>query len=133
MDFPRKVYAIQHNVTKRIYIGSSRKVKDRYMNHMYRLRSGKHHIEDMQDDFIKYGEDFSLFILDEITEFEDRFKEYEWMDKYKTYCRGIGYNYKDYIGIKHINKNRVQIKEGLPEPMRGESYEGEGSGSALRS
>ena len=36
MDFPRKVYAIQHNVTERIYIGSSRKVKDRYMNHMYR-------------------------------------------------------------------------------------------------
>ena len=119
MKLPRKVYAIQHNTTKRIYIGSSVDVEARYMNHMYQLRAGKHIVEDMQDDFINYGEDYSLFILDEITEHEDRFKEYEWMEKYKSHCRGIGYNYKDHTGIQHINKNRVQIKEGLPEPMAG--------------
>ena len=32
------------------------------------LRNGKHSVEDMQDDFIKYGEDYSFFILDEIQE-----------------------------------------------------------------
>ena len=77
MKLPRKVYAIQHNTTKRIYIGSSVDVEARYMNHMYQLRAGKHIVEDMQDDFINYGEDYSLFILYEITEHKDRFKEYE--------------------------------------------------------
>ncbi len=117
MKLPRTIYAIQHNVTKRIYIGSSADVNSRYMSHMYKLRSGKHHIEDMQDDFIKYGEDYSLFILGEIINYEDRFKECEWMEKYKSFVRGIGYNYKDHVSMQHISKNALPIKEGLPEPL----------------
>lgn len=96
MVVPRKVYAIQHNVTKRIYIGSSKDAQKRYLNHMYRLRQGKHHIEDMQKDFDEYGENYSLFILDDIQEFAERGKEYEWMHRLNTFTRGIGYNYKDH-------------------------------------
>ena len=115
MDFPRRIYAIQHNATKRIYIGSSKNVNDRYMNHIYRLRSGKHHIEDMQEDFNEYGEDFSLFILDEIKTYAERKKEYEWMRKYNSFKRGIGYNYKDHEKEILCLKNTPPYKNGVPE------------------
>ena len=42
----------------------------------------------MQKDFDDFGEDFSLFILDEINSYADRIKEYEWMKKYQSHIRG---------------------------------------------
>ncbi len=114
MEFPRKIYAIQHNVTKRMYIGSTKNVDSRYLNHIYKLRAGKHPVEDMQEDFIKYGEDYSLFVLEEITEYQDRMREFEWMHKYNTITRGIGYNYKDQGREAVCLKNTPPYKEGKP-------------------
>lgn len=114
MDFPRKVYAIQHNVTKRIYIGSSKNVEERYWSHIYALRNGKHPVEDMYSDFVAYGEDFSVFVLDEIKKYEDKGKEYEWMEKYNSHIQGIGYNYKDRVFHAKKERNVVPIKPGLP-------------------
>lgn len=54
MKLPRIIYAIQHNVTKRIYVGSSANVENRYWNHMNNLRNHKHNIEDMQSDYDNY-------------------------------------------------------------------------------
>ena len=95
MKMPRKVYAIQHNVTKKIYIGSSYDPKKRYSAHISNLKNGKHPVEDMQKDFDEYGEDFSFSIIDEITKYDERNREYEWMQKHQSNIRGIGYNYKD--------------------------------------
>lgn len=117
MIYPRTIYAIKHNVTKRMYIGSSKDVKTRYQSHIHRLRSGKHPIEDMQEDFSKYGEDFSVYILEEVTINDDRKNEYKWMRKYNTFTRGVGYNYKDKEReILHL-KNSVPLKAGLPDPF----------------
>lgn len=115
MDKIRKVYAIQHNVTKRIYIGSTTNVDTRYLAHIGALRAGKHKVEDMQADFNEYGEDYSLFVLDEINEFADRIKEYEWMDRYDTFTRGVGYNYKDHAKKSRIINNTPPYKDGLPD------------------
>ena len=60
--FPRTVYAIQHNITKRIYVGSSNDIESRYWSHMSALSNHRHNVEDMQSDFDKYGENYSLFI-----------------------------------------------------------------------
>ena len=49
----------------------------------------------MQNDYDTYGECFSVTILDKISRYEDRVKEYEWIFKLKTYDRNFGYNYKD--------------------------------------
>ena len=113
MDRPRYVYAIQHNVSKRIYIGSSREVQTRYRNHMYMLRAGKHRVPDMQRDFDEYGEDYSLFILEELTSHRDRGKEYEWMLKYQSHIRGKGYNYMDRAAATY--DKRLPLKAGKPE------------------
>lgn len=114
MEFPRTIYAIQHNETKRIYIGSTKNVETRYQSHIGALRRGKHTVEDMQEDFDKYGENYSLFILEEIKEFKDKIKEYEWMRKYKTMERSTGYNYKDKASAMRFLQNYPPYAEGLP-------------------
>ena len=118
MIIPRTIYAIQHNVTKKIYIGSTKDVKKRYFSHIYNLRAGQHAIEDMQDDFIEYGEDYSVYELETITDFADRGKEYDWMRKYSTHIRGIGYNYKDKAAKPKPKELQFSIKKGLPEVCR---------------
>ena len=95
MRFPRKVYAIRHNVTNRVYIGSSCHVDKRFNEHLTALRSHRHTVEDMQADFDEYGDDFTLTIVDHIATIADKNKEYEWMQKNQSYIRGVGYNYND--------------------------------------
>lgn len=114
--FPRKIYAIQHNKTKRMYIGSSKDVQSRYKAHIYKLKAGKHPVEDMQSDYDEYGENYSVFILEEITERSERYKEYEWMLKYNTLERGNGYNYKDHFTKRFYLKDAevFPFKEGFP-------------------
>ena len=95
MKYPRKVYVIRHNKTNRVYIGSSSDVDRRFLNHLNALRSHRHIVEDMQKDFDECGEDLTLTVLDTINGIQENCKEYEWMRKYKSFVRGVGYNYKD--------------------------------------
>lgn len=95
MRFPRQVYMIKHNLTQRAYIGSSWQVEQRVRSHLWALRNGSHKVGDMQEDFDKYGEDYTVIVLDNCYNWKDHYKEYYWMTKYKTCVRGIGYNYKD--------------------------------------
>ena len=110
MDFSRTVYAIRHNVTNRVYIGSSSRVDQRLKNHILALRRRAHPVEDMQEDFDKYGEDYTFTILEVITDCNDCDKEYEWMEKYQSHIRGIGYNYKDRI---FRQKHNLAIKHTI--------------------
>ena len=112
MKIPRTIYAIQHNKTKRVYVGSSANVEKRYWQHIHSLRRNEHKVEDMQDDFNEYGEDFSLFLLEEIVSYSERSKEYEWMTKLKSHIRGKGYNYKD--GAMVTKRNKLPLKSGIP-------------------
>lgn len=102
---PRMVYLIRHNKTNRIYIGSSSNPERRFKTHLYNLRSGCHIVEDMQSDYNNYGEDYSFLILDEIKTWEEREKEYEWMKKYDSTNRAIGYNYKDHKKLYRKNQS----------------------------
>jgi group I intron endonuclease len=95
VKFPRKVYAIRHNVTNRVYIGSSYHIDKRFYEHLSALRAHRHPVGDMQEDFDKYGGDFTLTVLDHISSIAEKDKEYEWMEKNQSYIRGVGYNYKD--------------------------------------
>ena len=117
MRFPRKVYAIRHNVTNRVYIGSSYHVDRRFNDHLAALRSHRHSVEDMQADFDKYGDDFTLTILDHIATIADKNKEYEWMQKNQSYIRGVGYNYNDrkWLGVDKEDDNLFRDNEGLSE------------------
>lgn len=117
MKYPRKVYAIRHNVTNRVYIGSSCHIDKRFTEHINALRSHRHPVEDMQADFDRYGEDFSFTIIDHIATEADRNKEYDWMKKNQSYMRGVGYNYNDrkWLGLdKEQEEPIVSYREDKP-------------------
>ncbi len=119
MNYPRKVYAIRHNVTGRVYIGSSCHVDKRFNEHINALRSHRHPVEDMQADFDQYGEDFSMTILEHVATNADRNREYDWMRKNQSYIRGVGYNYKDrkWHGVCKEDEDVVVCREeSKPSP-----------------
>ena len=87
-----QVYMIKHNQTGRMYIGRSWNVERRVKSHFSSLRNGRHPVEDMQEDFDKYGDDYTVTILGEEGANNTEIKK---MDKYRSTTRGIGYNYND--------------------------------------
>lgn len=114
--YPRVVYKITHTVTKRMYIGSTARFEKRISEHMTALRLHRHNVEDMQKDFDEYGDNFTVEILDEIKSIAECKKEYEYMDKFDSCIRGVGYNYKDtHNGFVKVPKCRpgksVKIKK----------------------
>lgn len=126
------VYAIQHNKTKRIYIGTSTKPEERYRNHISLLKNKKHKVEAMQEDFDRYGEDFSFFILEKVEHTRvytsygsgiasEHKAEYEWMRKLGTTKKEIGYNYKDRAAILYAKNclfgHDIPYVEGVPVPL----------------
>ena len=92
--YPRGVYVIQHIPTGKVYVGSSVNPDHRIKQHLLALRRGGHVVEDMQADYDRYGEDYSFTVIDSIASPSERHKEYDWMEKYGSYRRECGYNYK---------------------------------------
>lgn len=115
MKFPRTVYAIQHNVTGRIYVGSSANIQKRYWGHIWQLRNNKHQNKDMQYDFNEYGEDYSLFVLDKINDIDHKSIEQLWMKKLRTNDPRIGYNKNDPYFRRKYPKGK-EISDGVPIP-----------------
>ena len=113
LDFPRTVYAIRHNKTGKVYIGSSKHPEQRVKSHLYALRAGRHSVGDMQSDFNTYGEDYTITYLEEITKHEDSIHEYEWMRKFKSYIRGAGYNYNDHYKQDKTKPNKVTYRDKI--------------------
>lgn len=93
--YPRVIYKITHNVTGRMYIGSTGRFEKRIEEHLTALRGHKHAVEDMQMDFDVYGDNFSVEIIGRMNSIAEAKKEYELMDKYCSRVRGVGYNYRD--------------------------------------
>lgn len=118
--YPRIIYAIQHSVTKRIYIGSTAKtIGERYYVHITRLKNNKHSVSLMQEDFNIYGEHYDVYKLGIIESFNERHKEYEEMVKYNTLDIRYGYNQGDAKRCKHIIKTfenqPLNIKKDLSD------------------
>lgn len=125
------VYAIQHNKIKKMYIGRSRDVIQRYKNHILDLKRGSHPSKTMQEDFNQFGEDYSIYILEKIENPKQRLQfdsgyhnlgteiEMQWIKKYKTI--ESGYNTQDTIVKRLIEKEKevFPLKEGLPEIPKG--------------
>lgn len=128
------IYAIQHNATKRIYIGSTKQtILDRYKGHITSLREGKHANQLMQSEYDEKGEDYTVFELesgeDSIVDhpyYDNKLisfkavREYSWMDKYDTINSEYGYNCDDRSAKSFIKRKRIfesvqmNIEKGLP-------------------
>lgn len=103
--YPRSIYVITHNITGRSYVGSSGRVQTRLRLHFAALRSGRHSVKDMQDDFNKYGENYTVRIVDEMHDISESKREYDLIRELNSHIRGIGYNYKDnHAGLRKEEK-----------------------------
>lgn len=91
------MYAIQHNVTKRVYVGSSSNLKERLKAHMRMLRGGRHIQNLMQEEYDRYGEDYTFYLLHEgdMNKREMLEIEYLYMTVFKSRDPRFGYNLKE--------------------------------------
>lgn len=106
MRYPRKVYAIRHNVTNRVYIGSSANPDVRFAAHLSELKGNRHSVKLMQEDYNKHGDDYTFSILDTITNMSESEKEYEWMKRMRSDTSESGYNYHDKKWVPHSAKEK---------------------------
>lgn len=121
------IYALQYNPTQKLYIGSTVNLESRYQAHISSLQKGKHQSKELQADYNKHGEDFSVYILEEIEDgdkyvqvgykkyIKHRIAEYRWMDIYNTLHDG--YNIQDTTARKVIDGSDYifPLKEGRPK------------------
>ena len=69
----KTIYAIQHNKTKRLYIGCSIHFEKRIREHICHLRNHNHINTEFQKDFDLYGEDYSFYVLEKNISHYDSF------------------------------------------------------------
>ncbi len=107
------IYAIRCKENKKIYIGRTEQTtRERIIIHLRALRKNKHTNKIMQEDFNKYGENsFEFYELETGISFNNRDKEIDYMDLYKTCNEKYGYNTKD----QHHRKGTFEIIKGKPE------------------
>lgn len=112
MEFPRVVYALRHDPTGKVYVGSTHKIINRITNHINSLKHGSHAVEVMQRDYDKYGGPYTVFVLDTISGMNDTNKEYLWMDALRSRDPEYGYNVND-----HKVKSAISEIAGITFPL----------------
>ena len=116
MDLPKIVYALKHNPTGKVYVGSTNMPKKRIAGHLGALARGVHSNKAMQEDCNKFGCDYSAFILDTIERYPDRNKEFYWMDILSTRGPERGYNQKDQSAARSLARfKEYRLKDGKPD------------------
>ena len=113
------IYKITNTITGKIYIGSSINVDYRIKQHFKCLRGNYHRNIHLQLSFNKYNE--SSFVWDLICECDKNEllkKETEYILKYKSFDRKIGYNIlinaeHSRLGVKHSQETKDKISEKL--------------------
>lgn len=89
----KQIYAIQHNITKRIYIGQSGCAENRIKKHMRDLLAGQHSNSELQKEFDEYGMEFSFYLIEDNVEPNSSSKiEMFWMSIFHSTDPKTGYN-----------------------------------------
>jgi group I intron endonuclease len=87
------IYTITNNTTNKVYIGCSKNIKARLLNHKSFLKKNKHANMHLQRAFNKYGEEsFDFEILEECKEEYLYSQEHYWCNLLNVHNRQYGYN-----------------------------------------
>jgi hypothetical protein len=66
------IYRITNNVTGRVYVGRTLNPKERLNGHWKCLRSGRHKIKELQDDYNALGESaFTFSVICEMSDWQE--------------------------------------------------------------
>jgi hypothetical protein len=63
---PTGIYTITNTITKRVYVGQSTMILQRWLDHKKRLETHRHENKKLQEDYIKHGEIFEYKIVKEL-------------------------------------------------------------------
>ena len=108
MKFPRVVYALRHDATGKVYVGSTSNLHARILMHINCLKRGEHQVPGFQSDYDQHeNKNLSVTVLDTVENWDEKDREYEWMDRYKAHDPRYGYNYLDphFAGRPYQRKN----------------------------
>lgn len=109
------IYAIQHTVSGRLYVGSAVNFAARWRVHLCLLRKGTHHSKHLQAAWNKYGEPAFVFkkllvcTKEHLVMYEQRC-----IDGYRSFERKFGFNARreasSQLGMKHSESTRAKIR-----------------------
>lgn len=89
----KDIYAIQHNCTKRVYVGCSIHYEKRIRQHLSHLRNHNHENKEFQKDYDLFGEDYSFYILQRgVSHYRSFDVEKMWIRMLRTNEIERGYN-----------------------------------------
>jgi group I intron endonuclease len=120
------IYIIRNNINNKIYVGSSKNLKNRLNEHKRKLRKNYHRNYHLQQSFNKYGEDnFTFEIIEECELNQLLQREVFWINYYQSFNRDKGYNLRDpqdnHFYSEETLQKQSQIKMGENNPMFGKT------------
>jgi group I intron endonuclease len=104
------VYLIRNVHDGKVYVGSSVRVHDRWMNHRTQLRAGKHSNSHLQSAWTKFGEDaFEFAVIEPCPEGALIVREVVWVEYHDSMNPNKGYNleYPDRRGHTEATKQKI--------------------------
>ena len=108
------IYAIQHNVTKKLYVGCTTR-RRRFRQHECQLKRNKHPSKAMQEDANKYGVDFTPYIIEIFngTSNDAAARESYWIRYFDSDNPDRGYNYRGVYRTLNIESFPILDQEFL--------------------
>lgn len=121
------IYAIINRVNGKRYVGSAKRLRYRYAEHVRLLSKGLHHSPTLQRSWIKYGPDaFDYVILERVEDLALLLgREQYWIDS--SNCVGkFGYNISPTagspLGVKHTEQSRKNMSLGATGKKHSEEH-----------
>lgn len=118
------IYKIVNTANKKIYIGSTKSFKKRYIQHLSKLSTKSHSNKHLLASYELNKELFEMDIIETITDFSTLLqKEQEYILKYNTIDNSIGYNLTSITTCPShckIVKNKISntLKKNIEEEIR---------------
>ena len=115
------IYYIQNKITSQIYIGQSKRLNERKIDHFAKLRRGNHENPHLQNSFNKYGEEnFEYGVIQYCDELKLDGLEIAYMNLFNVKKHGFnisdgghnGGHKKEYAHIRLSSYNRHNSRKG---------------------
>lgn len=109
------VYCIRHQLSGRVYVGSSTNIRKRWLAHIRDLNRGVSRCPKLQRSWTKYGQEaFSFSVLESVLFLEDLLgREQHWIDQLHAACPRRGLNAASIagsqLGLKRSAESRARM------------------------
>lgn len=120
------VYVIRNRKNNKVYVGSSKDISKRWLQHKISLINCTHHNDELLKDYQQYGREvFEFEVLEECDEFELRYKELQAINAYNFDELYNQKNIKDeivYRVCKYLEGLGVEFYVDVKVPIAGKKY-----------